>query len=497
MPPSLLLLVFSACIEGGAGTGWTIYPPLSGVQSHSGPSVDLAIFALHLSGVSSLLGAINFGLKLPLLLIQLMIYYIIYILYLGAISVYYFRVFPFLFIKDKSFTVLAKSNGSDLESNGDTDEEFDNENDQENEFSLDNDSKNDNEENKPYPDEDPEEPEKNSGKKLDWGLILGKKGRNIFAHQLANSHINSNKPVTLKVLNEILAYSNILVSEDTLNSLLVIPRLVFYDLHKQETLDLIYEKLGRPHSKIQAQGVYIFTYLSTGQKYVGLSSQLAFRLKGYLDQTHKSTGKLLPLMKEVGLSKFKLEVICLPYYPEFKSEIVLEQYFLLDPSFNLNTIRVSNNPSGSNSIALFMYNRDKSVLYYSTTQQKDFISKLNISHFTFTKHLTQGTYYLGKYLFSRESNNTAIQSSMTLPEIALMLKRDRVKFNKEKPVNSLSKGIELLDVQSKEKLFFESLGQCISFLKSKGFSASHTTLVKRLNTDLSYKGYLCKTIKNK
>lgn len=33
---------------------------LSGVQSHSGPSVDLAIFALHLSGISSLLGAVNF-----------------------------------------------------------------------------------------------------------------------------------------------------------------------------------------------------------------------------------------------------------------------------------------------------------------------------------------------------------------------------------------------------------------------------------------------------
>lgn len=60
LPPSLLLLVFSACIEGGAGTGWTLYPPLAGVQSHSGPSVDLAIFALHLAGVSSLLGAINF-----------------------------------------------------------------------------------------------------------------------------------------------------------------------------------------------------------------------------------------------------------------------------------------------------------------------------------------------------------------------------------------------------------------------------------------------------
>jgi cytochrome c oxidase subunit 1 len=58
--PSLVLFLFAAMIENGAGTGWTLYPPLSGLQSHSGPSVDLAIFALHLSGVSSLLGAINF-----------------------------------------------------------------------------------------------------------------------------------------------------------------------------------------------------------------------------------------------------------------------------------------------------------------------------------------------------------------------------------------------------------------------------------------------------
>ena len=58
--PSFLLFIFAGMIENGAGTGWTLYPPLSGLQSHSGPSVDLAIFALHLSGVSSLLGAMNF-----------------------------------------------------------------------------------------------------------------------------------------------------------------------------------------------------------------------------------------------------------------------------------------------------------------------------------------------------------------------------------------------------------------------------------------------------
>jgi cytochrome c oxidase subunit 1 len=58
--PSLILFLFAGLIENGAGTGWTLYPPLSGLQSHSGPSVDLAIFALHLSGISSLLGAMNF-----------------------------------------------------------------------------------------------------------------------------------------------------------------------------------------------------------------------------------------------------------------------------------------------------------------------------------------------------------------------------------------------------------------------------------------------------
>ena len=60
LPPALLLFLFASGIENGAGTGWTLYPPLAGVQSHSGPSVDLAIFGLHLSGISSLLGAINF-----------------------------------------------------------------------------------------------------------------------------------------------------------------------------------------------------------------------------------------------------------------------------------------------------------------------------------------------------------------------------------------------------------------------------------------------------
>jgi cytochrome c oxidase subunit I len=57
--PSLILLLLSAVIDEGAGTGWTMYPPLSSIVSHPGASVDLAIFSLHLAGISSILGSIN------------------------------------------------------------------------------------------------------------------------------------------------------------------------------------------------------------------------------------------------------------------------------------------------------------------------------------------------------------------------------------------------------------------------------------------------------
>ncbi|MEO3432119.1 cytochrome c oxidase subunit I [Inquilinus sp. CAU 1745] len=58
--PAFALLVGSMFVGNGAGTGWTLYPPLSSSLGHPGPSVDMAIFALHLAGASSILGAANF-----------------------------------------------------------------------------------------------------------------------------------------------------------------------------------------------------------------------------------------------------------------------------------------------------------------------------------------------------------------------------------------------------------------------------------------------------
>ena len=58
--PAFFFLLLSLVVGDGAGTGWTIYPPLSNIAGHPDASVDMAIFALHLAGASSILGAVNF-----------------------------------------------------------------------------------------------------------------------------------------------------------------------------------------------------------------------------------------------------------------------------------------------------------------------------------------------------------------------------------------------------------------------------------------------------
>merc|ERR1719312_671383 len=56
-----MLLPASMCLawgllHGRVGSGWTIYPPLSALET----PMDAMIFSLHLARISSILGAINF-----------------------------------------------------------------------------------------------------------------------------------------------------------------------------------------------------------------------------------------------------------------------------------------------------------------------------------------------------------------------------------------------------------------------------------------------------
>lgn len=59
-PNALYLFIESIVTEKGTGRGWTMYPPLSARDFHDRVSGDLLLFSIHIIGLRSLVGAINF-----------------------------------------------------------------------------------------------------------------------------------------------------------------------------------------------------------------------------------------------------------------------------------------------------------------------------------------------------------------------------------------------------------------------------------------------------
>ncbi len=329
--------------------------------------------------------------------------------------------------------------------------------------------------------ENSEKPNKNKSK---WSNYLNKEMKQKF--KLVKNFMKTNKKANVDIINKLLD-SNI--SDSDLKNILNGPRILFSDLSNKKLLIKIISKMGKDFGSLS--GIYIWTHIPSNKKYVGSAIHLPTRLRSYFLKT-SNIGKLLPILNNNPISEFSLEVRYTPYSSNFRNELVLEQYFLLDKSFNLNTIRVSNNPSGSNAKSLFMYNRDYSILYYSSDKQIDFIRKLGIQHSTFTKHLNNKTFYLGKYVFSNKLIDTAQNYDLSIFDLLNILEKDRVKFNINKPVNSLSTSVILIDASTQEKYLFLSLGKALKFLRDKGHRADQRTLVKRLDTDILYYGYNCK-----
>lgn len=190
-----------------------------------------------------------------------------------------------------------------------------------------------------------------------WSLIKQTKLiNNSSPYQIAINTIKNNLPATAAIINDILEASakrtdevSISISQDRLEELLKIPRLEFANLNKETTKSKKFiESIGTVRDEKCVAGVYIWTHLQTGNKYVGSSSTLARRLIGYFKGTHADIGKFIPLLRKEGLNAFKLQVIPITSensYTKFE-ELCLEQYFLLDPKFNLNTLIVVNKISG-------------------------------------------------------------------------------------------------------------------------------------------------------
>ena len=333
-----------------------------------------------------------------------------------------------------------------------------------------------------------------------WPEILGKRGPLLPAHHIAHGYIKEGKPIRAVDVNRVLSFADIKITQSRLDEILSTPVLTLLNLDCNTIKsDYFLQNIGTVRSKIQVPGVYIWTHLATGHKYVGSSSALARRLIGYFNGTHKSTGKLIPLIKSEGVGAFKLEVIPLIDSYTVNEELSLEQYFLLHAEFNLNTLKVVNNFSGVRAKPLYMYTKDFSELIYSSCIQEDFIFKLRIHHSSISRSLKTGELYLGKYIFTDKPVVGVKEIKMSITDINTMLDKDRTElqvFNGRKVVltrvsgaaTDLPVGDGLED--SNDKKEFDSIPDTIAYLNTIAPS-NKTTLYRYIESGKPYHGYIC------
>ena len=113
-------------------------------------------------------------------------------------------------------------------------------------------------------------------------------------------------------------------------------------------------------------------------------------------------------------------------------------------------------------------------------------------HHNTHQNCTQQSHSLTTLQFSCSKLNVKI-NDMSITDLSLMLEKDRVKYNRIKPLSSLSRPVILINEKDSNKTeFFPSLGKCVEYLRSKGLPATQVTLIKCINTDKVYHSYKCK-----
>ena len=305
-----------------------------------------------------------------------------------------------------------------------------------------------------------------------------------------------NKTITSSDINRLLVNQQVSIEQEELDKLLTIKGVTFELPLSNQTYPAYYSLIGRPQTRGRRAGVYIFTHIASGNKYVGSSNSLSRRLEQYFKPNpvfSKDYGLLLPLIKKEGFAAFKLEIFVMPkelskdYYFLF-----LEQYYLLNNEFNLNSQRVVNFrvKQGTN---VYLYDKESKILYYRTSSLHGLKLDLGIHHVTCTKCLKNGSLYLGYFKITNELNPKAIQADISLSELTKLISEKKSLFLKRFS-NITSKAICMKEIGTNKTYTFTSITLAVKFLESKGVKANRNKIASCLNKNELYLGYVYTTV---
>ena len=322
---------------------------------------------------------------------------------------------------------------------------------------------------------------------------------------LALEHINSEKPTTLSVLNKIFLNQNIVVNDLKLDQLLKVKG-VEVDLTDStpENLKLLAELTGKSAYK-GFSGVYMFIHKNTGYKYVGSSNLLRRRIDFYFKvaahalPAYTLTGKFLPLLNKEGLEAFKLIIFKLDSKKFIvKDALILEQFFLLNKDFNLNTLRVVNaGPSKGSTV--YVYDLTCSTLYYQAKSKIELKRILKIHPDTCNKFLDSKLPYLNNFFLLSYPIPTASNSNTSREDLLALMQKERkatyaMGTRRSIPIELvIKKGNTFVSGKNEGcTLNFDSVTSCKNYLRELGITIKGSTLIRYIKSGKVFHNFLCK-----
>jgi hypothetical protein len=210
-------------------------------------------------------------------------------------------------------------------------------------------------------------------------------------------------------------------------------------------------------------------------------------------------GKFLPLLHKEGLEAFKLIIFKLDSNIfSHQDALILEQYYLLNKEFNLNTLRVVNAGS-SKGDPVYVYDLTCSTLYYHAKSNIELKRVLKIHTITSKKYVDSKIPYLNKFLLLSYPIPNAFKSNISLDKLVDMMQKERQDMYTLGTRRSISVDLEIKEgntfVNSDyigQTLNFDSLTSCIEFLRELGLTIKRDTLTKYIKIKKVFHNFLCK-----
>ena len=312
--------------------------------------------------------------------------------------------------------------------------------------------------------------------------------KNYYSSSSRQLTFDNYQDITSGVLNNLLSSQQVSITEEELAKLKTISGVRFDLPLNDQTYPSYIGLVGKPNTRGIKAGVYIFTHKATGSKYVGSSNSLSRRLDQYFTFKHfnqENSGLLLPLIKKDGFGAFNLEIFVVPENfsqaaTTYKLEyyyLFLEQYYLLNKEFNLNTQRIVNFRvnQGKN---VYIYDLEGRTLYYCSKSLNQIKSNLGIHYATCINCIKNGDSYLNFFKITDTPIKGAEITSLSFIELVDFFTTKKEEFLKITSRSKFSKPVIIRSENEEETLELSSITAAVKFLESKNIKANRDQITK-------------------